>query len=91
MNKFTTNQFSEDTTAAEIYEMREEHRRAEEAKVAGRKAGLSSYRTDACLNDNPHDEGTEAFSAWAESFKQAEFESNQDHDDSYLDYQGGQE
>ena len=29
MNKFTTNQFAEDTTAAEIYEMREEHRRAE--------------------------------------------------------------
>ena len=79
MNKFTTNQFAEETTAADTYEMREEHRRAEEAKVAGRKAGLSSYRTDACLNDNPHAEGTEAF-------KQAEFESNQDHDDSYLDY-----
>ena len=32
MDKFTTNQFAEDTTAAEIYEMREEHRRAESAK-----------------------------------------------------------
>ena len=79
MNKFTTNQFAEDTTAADIYEMREEHRLAEEAKAAGRKAGLSSYRTWASVNDNPHAEGTEAF-------KQAEFESNQDHDDSYLDY-----
>ena len=88
MNKFTTNQFAEETTAADIYEMREEHRLAEEAKVAGRKAGLSSYRTDACLNDNPHAEGTEAFSAWAEAFKQAEFESDQDHDDSYLDHMG---
>jgi hypothetical protein len=88
MNKFTTNQFAEDTTAAEIYEMREGHRLAKDAKAAGRKAGLSSYRTDACLNDNPHSEDTEAFTAWAEAFKQAEFESNQDHDDSYLDYMG---
>ena len=88
MNKFTTNQFAEDTTAAEAYEMREEHRLAEEAKAAGRKAGLSSYRTWASVSDNPHAEGTEAFSAWAEAFKQAEFESDQDHDDSYLDYMG---
>ena len=88
MDKFTTTQFAEETTAADIYEMREEHRLAEEAKVTGRKAGLSSYRTYACLNDNPHTEGTEAFSAWAEAFKQAEFESDQDHDDSYLDYMG---
>ena len=88
MNKFTTNQFAEDPTAADIYEMREEHRLAEEAKAAGRKAGLSSYRTWASISDNPHAEGTEAFSAWAEAFKQAEFESNQDHDDSYLDYMG---
>ena len=110
MNKFTTNQFAEDTTAADIYEMREEHRQAEAresmptdfdphrdfyaemdndseaAKVAGREAGLSSYRTWASVNDNPHAEGTEAFSAWAEAFKQAKFESDQDHDDSYLDY-----
>ena len=33
MNKFTTNQFAEDTTAAEIYEMREEYRRAESAQL----------------------------------------------------------
>ena len=88
MNKFTTNQFAEDTTAADIYEMREEHRLAEEATAAGRKAGLSSYRTWASVNDNPHAEGTEAFSAWAEAFKQAKLESDQDHDDSYLDYMG---
>ena len=81
MNKFTTNQFAEDTTAADIYEMREEHRLAEEAKAAGRKAGLSSYRTWASVNDNPHAEGTEAF-------KRAKFESDQDHDDSYLDHMG---
>ena len=110
MNKFTTNQFAEDTTAADIYEMREEHRQAETresmptdfdphrdfyaemdndseaAKAAGREAGLSSYRTGAWLNDNPHAEGTVAFSAWAVAFKQAKFESDQDHDDSYLDY-----
>ena len=61
---------------------------AEDAKAAGRKAGLSSYRTWVSVSDNPHAEGTEAFSAWAEAFKQAEFESNQDHDDSYLDYMG---
>ena len=79
MNKFTTNQFAEDTTAADIYEMREEHRLAEDAKVAGHQAGLSSYRTGAWLNDNPYAEGTEAF-------KQGKFESDQDHDDSYLDY-----
>ena len=88
MNKFTTNQFAEDTTAADIYEMREEHRLAEEAKAAGREAGRSSYRTDACLNDNPHGQGSKAFSAWAEAFKQAKLESDQDHDDSYLDYMG---
>ena len=60
----------------------------QEAKAAGRKAGLSSYRTWASVSDNPHAEGTEAFSAWAEAFKQAKFESDQDHDDSYLDYMG---
>ena len=58
----------------------------QEAKEAGRKAGMSSYRTWASVNDNPYAKGTEAFSAWAEAFKQAEFESNQDHDDSYLDH-----
>ena len=88
MNKFTTNQFAEDTTAADTYEMREEHRLTQEAKAAGRKAGLSSYRTWASVNDNPYAEGTEAFSVWAEAFKQAQHESNQDHDDSYLDYMG---
>jgi hypothetical protein len=86
MDKFTTNQFAEETTAADIYEMREEHRLTEEAKVEGRKAGLSSYRTWASVNDNPNAKGTEQFSAWAESFKQAQHESNQDHDDSYLDH-----
>ena len=30
MNKFATNQFAEDTTAADIYEMREEYRRESE-------------------------------------------------------------
>ena len=88
MNKFTTNQFAEETTAADIYEMREQHRLAEDAKAAGRKAGLSSYRTWVSVNDNPPAEGTAAFSAWAEAFKQAKFESDQDHDDSYLDYMG---
>ena len=33
MDKFTTNQFAEDTTAADIYEMREEHRRAESEQL----------------------------------------------------------
>ena len=33
MDKFTTNQFAEDTTAAEIYEMRVEHRRAESEQL----------------------------------------------------------
>ena len=33
MNKFTTNQFAEDTTAAEAYEMREEYRRAESEQL----------------------------------------------------------
>ena len=39
-------------------------------------------------NDNPYAKGTEAFSAWAEAFKQAQHESDQDHDDSYLDHMG---
>ena len=86
MNKFTTNQFAEDTTAANTYEMREEHRLTQEAKAAGRTAGLSSYRTWASVNDNPNAKGTEQFNTWAESFKQAQHESNQDHDDSYLDH-----
>ena len=60
----------------------------QEAKEAGRKAGMSSYRTWASVNDNPYAKGTEAFSAWAEAFKQAQHESNQDHDDSYLDHMG---
>ena len=33
MDKFSTNQFAEETTAADIYEMREEHRRAESAQL----------------------------------------------------------
>ena len=41
MNKFTTNQFAEDTTAAEIYEMREEHRRAESAKPINEQFGMT--------------------------------------------------
>ena len=53
----------------------------QEAKEAGRKAGMSSYRTWASVNDNPYAKGTEAF-------KQAQHESNQDHDDSYLDHMG---
>lgn len=60
----------------------------QDAKAAGRKAGLSSYRTWASVNDNPYTKGTEAFSAWSEAFKQAQHESNQDHDDSYLDHMG---
>ena len=41
MNKFTTNQFAEDTTAAEIYEMREEHQRAESAKPIHEQFGMT--------------------------------------------------
>ena len=41
MNKFTTNQFAEDTTAAEIYEMREEHQRAESAKPINEQFGMT--------------------------------------------------
>ena len=88
MDKFTTHQFAEATNAANTYEMQEQYRLVKQAKAAGREAGLSSYRTNACLNDNPHAEGTETFNAWAESFKQAKFESDQDHDDSYIDYMG---
>ncbi len=88
MDKFTTHQFAEETNAANTYEMQEQHRLAEDAKAAGHQAGLSSYRTGAWLHDNPYAEGTEAFSAWAEAFKQGKFESDQDHDDSYLDYMG---
>jgi hypothetical protein len=76
MNKFTTNQFTTNQFT-------------EDAKAAGRKAGMSSYRTWASVNDNPYAKGTEAFSAWAEAFKQAQHESNQDHDDSYLASHGG--
>ena len=86
MDKFTTNQFAEDTTAADTYEMREEHRLTQDAKAAGRKAGMSSYRTWASVNDNPHAKGTEAFSAWAEAFKQAQHESTPDHYHSSLEH-----
>tara|TARA_A100001515_G_scaffold124218_1_gene108355 strand:- start:271 stop:591 length:321 start_codon:yes stop_codon:yes gene_type:complete len=88
MDKFTTHQFAEETNAADTYEMQEQHRLVKQAKAAGREAGLSSYRTGAWFNDNPHVEGTELFNAWAEAFKQGKFESDQDHDDSYLDYMG---
>ena len=88
MDKFTTHQFAEETNASNTYEMQEQYRLVKQGKAAGREAGLSSYRTNACLNDNPHAEGTETFNAWAESFKQAKFESDQDHDDSYIDYMG---
>ena len=48
MNKFTTNQFAEETTAADIYEMREEHRRAESERLI--------LRWDAePYEDNPYD------------------------------------
>ena len=41
MDKFTTNQFAEETTAADIYEMREEHRRAESAKPINEQFGMT--------------------------------------------------
>ena len=55
MNKFTTNQFAEDTTAAEIYEMREEHRRAESAQLMLMTC-LTGLRWDAePYEDSPYD------------------------------------
>ena len=53
MNKFTTNQFAEDTTAADIYEMREEHRRDESAQLM-LMASLSSLRWDAEPYEDSH-------------------------------------
>ncbi len=46
MNKFTTNQFAEETIAADVYEMREEHRRAESAQLM-LMACLKDLRWDA--------------------------------------------
>ena len=55
MDKFTTNQFAEDTTAADIYEMREEHRRAESEQLM-MFACLPILRWDAePYEDNPYD------------------------------------
>ena len=41
MDKFITNQFAEETTAADIYEMREEHRLAESAKPINEQFGMT--------------------------------------------------
>ena len=55
MDKFTTNQFAEETTAADIYEMREEHRRAESEQLM-MFAMLRHLRWDAePYEDNPYD------------------------------------
>ena len=55
MDKFTTNQFAEETTAADIYEMREEHRRAESEQLM-MFACLTDLRWDAePYEDNPYD------------------------------------
>ena len=55
MDKFTTNQFAEETTAADIYEMREEHRRAESERLMMFTC-LPTLRWDAePYEDNPYD------------------------------------
>ena len=54
MNKFATNQFAEDTTAADIYEMREEHRRAESAQLM-----LMNCLTDLRWDAEPYEDSPE--------------------------------
>ena len=52
MDKFTTHQFAEETNAANTYEMQEQHRLVEQAKAAGREAGLNRDRKSTRLNSS---------------------------------------
>ena len=69
MDKFTTNQFAEENTAADIYAMREEFRQEEQELAEIAEAQWESFQDD---HDTDFYEWTDEAIAWEEGMRSEE-------------------